>query len=119
MKEAAEKYTKYSRVAAIMFALEDVLLLSSFVLVVASVVLYLLYDVFYWQLVSVGMAAVAAAYIADRLSTHYYRKALEEVSRLERLAPVAALAIEFDKIVAKLEKEIDELGQELKKMGTV
>jgi hypothetical protein len=113
MEDAAEKVLRYGRASGFLSALNIVLLGSS----VVAVVVYLLIGGWYFGVAGGGLAAASLA--AGRLSDRYYRKALEEFERLEKLTYTAALIIKLDETLKKTEKAVEELERELKKRGIV
>jgi hypothetical protein len=113
MEDAEKKSLMYSRAAKLLSMLE-IALVALTAMTVATYLL-LLRDV-YWQLIYISAALAVAAIVADRLYCRYYYKAIKESDRLERLAYVASLSIRFDVTAAKLEKEIEGLKQELRKI---
>jgi Flp pilus assembly protein TadB len=109
MKEVAKKSLRYSRLSTLL----DRLVIALFVSAGLATVAYVLSHGVYWQLLVAGIALAVASYVADRLRDNYYRKMLKETQQLEKLVYMLALAIKIDGLVAKLEKEIDELERRL------
>jgi len=84
----AKKTLMYGRTSSFLSAVEAVLLVPA----ALAAVVYVLSHAAYWQPAVAGAALVAAAIVADKLSGYCYRRALEELDRLEMLAYMMALS---------------------------
>jgi membrane protein implicated in regulation of membrane protease activity len=113
MKEVARKSLRYNKLVALLSGLTITLIVSS----ATATVVYVLSNGVYWQLLVASIALAIAVPVANRLSDRYYREAIKETKQLERLVYILALSIKIDGLIAKLEKEIDELEREMKKRG--
>jgi hypothetical protein len=88
MEGSAKRSLAYSRVAALLSALEVALFTSA----VLAAVAYFVLNAAYWQLAAASAALAVAALAAGRLYGYFYRRALAEFGKLELLAAVAALS---------------------------
>jgi hypothetical protein len=103
MEGSAKRSLTYSRVAALLSALEVAL-------AVLAAVAYFALNAAYWQLAAASATLAAAALAAGRLHGYFYRKALTEFGRLELLAAVAALSTgRTDLAEAMLKEKVKEL----------
>ena len=106
VEDAAKRSLMYGRIASFLSKLGFVMFVSA---ALAAVAYILSYGV-YWQLIVVDIALMAAMFVADKLSDHYYRKAFKEVDRLEILAIMAALSAGLvDQAEEMLKKKVEEL----------
>jgi len=108
MEDAMKTSLKYCRVASFLFALEIVLL----VMATIAVVMYFLIGG--WQPAVAGATLSVVSIVAGRLHSRYHYKTFKEVNRLKRLMHVAALYVELDLLLVKVEKEVEELEQLLR-----
>ena len=109
MGVVAERGLRYSRTASFLLTLEIVLHISAVVATVVSVV----YP--HPQLVVTCVALWVATLVATILHDRYRIAILKEFDKLAKLARFVALSVKIDELLAKLEREVDELEQELKK----
>jgi NADH:ubiquinone oxidoreductase subunit H len=108
-ENAVEKSVKYSKTA---FSISWLWCVLSVLSVAAAVAYFLLGG---WHLAAAGASLAVASLVADRLYYRYYRAALEEAYKLDRLVHMAALVYRLDQLMAETEKEIEEMEQILKK----
>ena len=114
-EETEERYRRYSRVADMLDRLTLPLYIPASAVTVAGLVAYLLYGI--QHVAAIGLALWIVNYarlILYVVSGYMAVKAARRACVFRRTAEVVA---EIDRIMAKLEKEIDELEQELKKRG--
>jgi len=114
-EEAEERYRRYSRVADMLDKLTLPLYIPAFVATAAGLVAYLLHSI--PHLVIASLALWTAGYVAYILRDVYSDKATKAAEAACTYRRTAEAVAEIDRIMAKLEKEIDELEQELKKRG--
>jgi hypothetical protein len=106
VEDVTKRSLMYSRIASFLSKLGFVLFVSAALAAVA----YILSYGAYWQLIAINIALMAAMFVADKLSDHYYRKALKELDRLETLAVMAALSAGLvDQAEEMLKKKVEEL----------
>jgi len=111
-EDAERRCKEYSRRAALLDKL-SLALLPAFIVIVAGLVAYVLYGL--WQVVVTGLVfwlVGYAAYILRDVCSYRAAKAARQACVYRRTAEIAA---EIERIKVKLEKEIDELGQELER----
>jgi len=105
-ERVAKRSLAYSRVASFLSKLGFVMFVSAALVAVAYILSYGVY----WQLIAVDIALMAAMFVVDKLSDHYYRKAFKELDRLETLAIMAALSAGLvDQAEEMLKKKAEEL----------
>jgi hypothetical protein len=114
-QDAEERHRWYSRVADILDKLTLVLSVPAFILITAGLVLYLMYD--WWQIFATGAALWFAGYATRVMHDIYSNKAAKAARQACVFRRTAETIIEIHKLKAKLEKEMDELTQKLKKRG--
>jgi len=114
-EETEERCRRYGRLATQLDRLTFALYMPAFVVITTGLVAYMLYSMPY--LVTAGLALWTAGYVAYILRDVYSDKATKAAEAACTYRRTAEAVAEIDRIMAKLEKEIDELEQELKKRG--
>jgi len=112
-QEAERRCKRYSRVADMLDRLTFALYIPAFAVTTIGLVAHLLYSMQY--LVIAGLALWIAGYAAYILRNVYNSKATKATRQACVFRHTAETVAEIDRIMAKLEKEIDGLEQELKK----
>ncbi len=113
MEDAANKTLRYIKLSTLLYDLQIVLFISA----VLAIVAYVLFHGAYWQLAFASIALAIISFVTSKLGNRYYREAFKEIDRLKKLAHTLALATKIDQLTTKLEKEIDELEREFKRLG--
>jgi len=116
-EETEERCRRYSKLVAQLDKLALALYILAFAITVAGLFAYMLYSM--PQIVVAGLVLWTAGYATYILRDVYSDKATKATEVACTYRRTAEAVAEIDRIMAKLEKEIDELEQELKKMGTV
>jgi len=114
-EETERRYRRYSRVADMLDRLTLALYIPAFVITVTGLVAHLLYGMS--QAVIAGLALWIAGYATYILRDVYSGRAIKAARQACVFRHTAEAVAEIDRIMAKLEKEVDELEQELKKRG--
>jgi len=113
-EEMERRCRRYSRVGALLSSLFFVLSVAAVHALSTSVATYLLHGNYQLPLAA-GAAFATAACVTYVLSDVYRYKAVKAARQACVFRRTAETVAEIDRIMAKLEKEIDELEQELKK----
>ena len=92
-------------------------LLPAFIVITIGLVAYVFYGL--WQVVVTGLVFWLVGYVAYILRDVYSYRAAKAARQACVYRRTAEIVAEIERIKAKLEKEIDELGHELKKRGIV
>jgi ABC-type transport system involved in cytochrome bd biosynthesis fused ATPase/permease subunit len=116
-EEAEDRCKRYSRVADMLDRLTLALYIPAFVATAVGLAAHMFYG--WWQIAAAGLALWIAGYAAYILRDVYGDKAAKSARQACVFRRTAEAAAEIDRVVAKLEKEVDELEQELKKRGIV
>jgi len=114
-EETERRYRRYGRLATQLDRLTLALYIPAFVITVTGLVAHLLYGMS--QAVIAGLAMWIAGYATYILRDVYSGRAVKAARQACVFRHTAETVAEIDRIMAKLEKEIDELEQELKKRG--
>jgi small-conductance mechanosensitive channel len=111
-EDAERRCKEYSRRAALLDKL-SLALLPAFIVITIGLVAYVLYGL--WQVVVTGLVFWLVGYVAYILRDVYSYRAAKAARQTCVYRHTAEIAAEIERIKVKLEKEIDELGQELER----
>jgi hypothetical protein len=98
VEEGLMRSLRYSRLASYLATVEVVLLAVAVAAVAAYFVLYV------YMLTVAAFALVAVAYVIDKLSNRYYKMALDEMEKVDKIARIIALATAKEKALEVLTK---------------
>jgi small-conductance mechanosensitive channel len=116
-ESAEERCRRYSRRAALCDRLSFALYITATALMLLGATAYFFYGYDYRLPFAVSATLWIAGYAAYILRDVYDSRAAKAARKACVFRRTAETIAEIEKIKAKLEKEIDELGQELKKRG--